>query len=290
MRNALRLPSLASLLLVFGTTSACGSSDDNSGDVGDSSTPDVGSGDTSHDTAVADSGHDAGGDTGRDTAADGTTDATDSTPSDVGDSGASDSIAVDSIAVDSIAIDSISVDTIVDDSVSVDSIVVDSITVDSITIDSGAPDADVGPGGCTSSADCAPTELCDAPTCSGPGTCVPKPGIGVFCKTDPDMSCGCDGHDYVSACAAHKAGVRVAHYGSCATTGCESTADCASLGAGYYCSFGVGYCTTAGFCKAEGLCPGFLTAYCSCAGDDVSTNTCLADKAGTRLAHTGSCP
>jgi hypothetical protein len=175
---------------------------------------------------------------------------------------------------------------------------------DSATSDSGvdardatAADADATPdapadtaGGCTSNGMCASDEMCDALTCGGAGTCVKKPGIGVLCKLDPDGACGCDGTDYSSACAAHKAGVRVAHEGACSATGCSATTDCASLGTGYLCSFGVGNCLYAGFCKAESFCPGVLTAYCTCAGTNVSTNTCLADRSGDRLLHSGACP
>lgn len=152
-------------------------------------------------------------------------------------------------------------------------------------------DAPVETGtGCASNADCASNQFCDAPSCGGTGTCANKPGIGVFCRLDANPSCGCDGTEYTSACAAHKAGVRVAHYGACSAAPCNATSDCASLGSGYVCSFGEGNCTAPGFCKTSTLCPGFLTAYCSCAGTDVSTNTCLADRGGERLAHSGACP
>lgn len=161
---------------------------------------------------------------------------------------------------------------------------------DSATSDTAVDARSDGDAGCSSNSDCASDEMCDAPTCTGPGTCIKKPGIGVLCRTDSDMWCGCNGTDFMSVCNAHKAGVRVAHYGTCASTACGANGDCASLGADSKCSFGVGNCTVPGFCKAEAFCPGFLTDYCSCAGATVTTNPCKADLSGTRLATMGACP
>ena len=203
-----------------------------------------------------------------------------------GDSTVADS-ASDSTSTDTAASDTAASDTAATDTAATDTAIEarDSAITDSAVDARGDSDA-----GCASNADCASDELCDAPTCTGPGTCVKKPGIGVLCRTDADKWCGCDGTDFMSTCNAHKAGVRVAHYGTCASTACGATGDCSSLGADYKCSYGVGNCTVPGFCKAEAFCPGFLTAYCDCSGTNVSTNPCKADLAGTRLATMGACP
>jgi hypothetical protein len=59
---------------------------------------------------------------------------------------------------------------------------------------------------CTSNADCAETELCNAIVCDGPGVCEAKPTGS--CSPDDDVT-GCDGVVYDSACSAYQAGQRV---------------------------------------------------------------------------------
>ena len=59
---------------------------------------------------------------------------------------------------------------------------------------------------CTSNADCADTEFCNALVCDGPGVCEAKP-TGP-CSPDDDVT-GCDGVIYASACAANQVGERV---------------------------------------------------------------------------------
>jgi hypothetical protein len=123
------------------------------------------------------------------------------------------------VGIDTSAADTTSESSV--DSSSADS--TSSDTADTASPDTASPDtaseaADetLGEAGtaCTTNADCAFGYFCDAANCDGPGTCTKKPGIGVFCKMDGTW-CGCDHYDYTSECAAHKAGVRVAHSGGC---------------------------------------------------------------------------
>jgi hypothetical protein len=215
--------------------------------------------------------------------------ASDSRTSDVGDSTASDT--ADASRTDTTPADTMSpdapLDAVPDLGTDASGDVGDADARDAVATDARDARAD---GGCLTNSDCASDEMCDAPTCIGPGACIKKPGIGVLCRVDPDSWCGCDGTDYMSVCNAHKAGVRVAHAGSCSATACGATGDCSALGADYVCSFTVGNCTVPGFCKAEAFCPGSLTSYCDCSGATVSTNPCKADKSGTRLASSGACP
>jgi len=82
---------------------------------------------------------------------------------------------------------------------------------------------------CTSLDDCADGEFCDAPTCLGPGVCVPLNGGAGICQEAVDLTeglsglsseertyldrlsliCACDGQNWPSECAALEAGVRV---------------------------------------------------------------------------------
>jgi hypothetical protein len=66
---------------------------------------------------------------------------------------------------------------------------------------------------------CAANEYCDFPdgsSCGGDdstGVCKPRP---QGCQRVEDPVCGCDGSDYLNACAAASVGVDVAHPGPCA--------------------------------------------------------------------------
>lgn len=261
---------LLSVLVLGGT--ACSSSDASQGNgVDDASAADT-----------AESGLD-------DTAIDGPSDSSGDTslPDVGGDVDAASPDVADSVSVDST--DAADADAVVTDSASDATPDATPDTTPDATPDTPTDVSD-GSSGCLSNADCAPGSFCDAPTCTGPGTCVVKPFVGVFCKLDSEVRCGCDGSEFTSTCAAHKAGVRVAHVGACSARACGAADDCASLGVGYECAFGLGNCTYAGYCKMSTFCPGFLTAYCDCTGVDQFTNECLAEKASRRLSHAGKCP
>ena len=84
----------------------------------------------------------------------------------------------------------------------------------------GAPD-DLGTGaacGGFAGTPCAAGTFCNysiAMQCGAgdvPGTCEAKP---AQCNIAGSAVCGCDNHDYASACDAHMAGTSVARVGAC---------------------------------------------------------------------------
>jgi len=70
----------------------------------------------------------------------------------------------------------------------------------------GAQVSAEAPCDCDTNDDCEPLELCNASTCDGPGYCEVRPDL---CLMDPDDSRACDEMDYLNACIALQAGVRV---------------------------------------------------------------------------------
>jgi hypothetical protein len=70
--------------------------------------------------------------------------------------------------------------------------------------------------GCTSNAQCQPTELCLLTACGTlldpPGACQPRPSA---CPAVYSPVCGCDDKTYGNDCEAHAAGVSVKSPGSC---------------------------------------------------------------------------
>lgn len=134
---------------------------------------------------------------------------------------------------------------------------------------------------CSASAPCQPSEYCDQPAgqCAGAGVCRLRPQPSA-CGTSGTAVCGCDGHDYASACRAAAAGAAVNVAGSCATAlPCVSNAGCASTS---YCDFTPDTCGAAGpgRCapRPEGCATDFAPA-CGCDGVTYS-NVCSAAAAG----------
>jgi hypothetical protein len=134
---------------------------------------------------------------------------------------------------------------------------------------------------CWSNSDCGSLEFCNteaAASCSSRGVCSPR-GINLFCSNLYVPVCGCDGNTYPNGCQAHKAGASVAH---------NSNADCPSL---EYCATPVGQCGATGACKPRGInlfCSNIYQPVCGCDGNTYG-NTCLAQKAGAAIDHTGAC-
>lgn len=113
-------------------------------------------------------------------------------------------------------------------------------------------DADAGPSGCGSNADCRLNEFCysEARTCLGRGRCVPR--LGYFdCGGAHQEVCGCDGRTYDTICDAAVFGVRTAsaRRGACGSAGLPGESPHPPL-----CGSDDAYCPESSCCAATGLC------------------------------------
>ncbi len=111
--------------------------------------------------------------------------------------------------------------------------------------DTGA--SDTGVGGCITSASCPLTDYCAGSGCSTPGTCVLKP---LLCPLIVFPVCGCNGATYSNGCFAERAGVRVAHTGTCtapADAGTDAAVTCTTTG----CPTGELCCPSSGRCYSS---------------------------------------
>ena len=199
----------------------------------------------------------------------------------------------DNVAVNDTAVDSGAPDTAIADAGALDVVVTDASSSDVVSTDA------LG-SACTDNSTCTAREYCAASGCGVPGTCLNRP---VACAANVAPVCGCDSVTYLNLCHAHVAGVRVASTGVCdggtfdaggvdatsadASDTCMSNADCAATD---FCMIPSGNaCGTPGTCAPRPtICPGFCILECGCTGTNYC-NACLANRAGTNIAHGGSC-
>jgi alpha-tubulin suppressor-like RCC1 family protein len=150
---------------------------------------------------------------------------------------------------------------------------------------------------CRLSSDCANLggTFCQKDSCdpSVIGVCAVIPNS---CRSDTDLVCGCDGHNYVYPCLAHAESVNIASQGPCPLP--EGGASCATNSD---CGTGL-YCKKESCGAATGLCtgaPDFMVCFHesrdggqSACGCDHQTylNDCEAASYGVNVDFEGSCP
>lgn len=138
------------------------------------------------------------------------------------------------------------------------------------------------------------------PSTDAPGAVSPMAEPTSGCAVGSSPVCGCDGRDYVDACAAWQAGASVWLEGSCAQGAppAAPTAGDGSCGgvmcqAGEFCFTEDGSCAAdgspSGTCRSlDGPCTSSAEPVCGCDGQTYDS-LCAAVRSGASVVRRGSC-